>query len=284
MAGELRAPLILSEPLAEGNSAIRVPLVTLDPLAEGSAALLGSLLTAEPLTEGFRNLRQAFIFIETLYPVEPEGTVSTELFPGTTGSGVSLPGLAYDVGKKPRFSTGKHVASSGVSVRTAYQQYPIWEFEFTYEFISDDRSAGTSSLQSLMGFFLSRQGGFDTFLYKDTQNTDYSVTGGQLAIADGVTTQFPFVRTLGGFAEKVGQVDNGLPINIYLNGVLQSSGYTITMPNNVVFTTAPAAGTVITADFEFFFNVVFQEDHADFKRFADKLWNLQTIVLETVPQ
>jgi hypothetical protein len=145
MAGELRAPLLVLEPLADGIVSIRAPLVVLEPLTSASVNnllssfacvepltdatirnLRASLATVEALSDSVRNLRGSLIVIESLHPVPPEGTVSTELFPGTTGSGVSLPGLAFDVGKKPGFSTGKHVASSGVSVRVAYQQYPIW--------------------------------------------------------------------------------------------------------------------------------------------------------------
>jgi hypothetical protein len=38
----------------------------------------------------------------------------------------------------------------------------------------------------------------------------------------------------------------------------------VTLPNLVIFTSAPAAQT-ISADFEFFFNCRFQEDAADFR-------------------
>jgi len=376
MAGELRAPLLVLEDVAEGTVSIRAPLAVIEPLTSATVLnLLASFACVEPVTDAavrnlrasfasveavsdsVRNLRMSLIVIESLHPVEPEGTVSTDPFPGSPGSPASLPGLAFSVHKRPRFSTIVHPAQSGVTVRSAQMQYPIWEFEFTYEFITDDRSLGQSSLQSLMGFFLSRQGGFDTFLLKDSQNDDYRVVNGVIGLADGVTTQFSFKRVLGGFSEKVGQVDTGQTITLYgsiveprtipatpgpytittahaatfvedlgvtkaavpmvkvasapttgqyavniATGVytfaaadqnqavvisyrytIAPADYTVTMPNLVVFASAPAAQT-ISADFEFFFNCRFQEDMADFERFSDRLWQLQQVVIETVPQ
>ena len=66
-----------------------------------------------------------------------------------------------------------------------------------------------------MGFFLSMQGQFGTFLYNDP--SDSAVTGQALGSGDGATTDFTFVRSLGGYAEPVGWV-TGTPA-IYLNGI-----------------------------------------------------------------
>jgi hypothetical protein len=111
MPGELRAPLIVIESVPEGTVSIRAPLVTLEPLTEGINSLRDTLLIVEPLTEHFRQLRGALVIvepltehfrtlrmpllvIESLHPVAPEGTVSTELFPGSQGS-VRFPCQAF---------------------------------------------------------------------------------------------------------------------------------------------------------------------------------------------
>lgn len=264
MAGQLRAPLVTLDPLTEGVSTIRAPLVTVDALSEG-----------------YRNLRTAFVFVEALVPVYPEEYMSNLLFPGSRDSGVSLPGLGFTWHKIPNFNTNVKQAVSGPSVRNALMPYPIWGFQGEYD-ILEDASGAASSLKTLMGFFLQMKGQFDTFLFKD--NDDYSVTAGPTTFpADGVTTQFEFARTLGGFVEKVGQVDVGKTLHVYRNGVLiNPSAYTVTMPNLIVFSVAPAAGT-ITADFEFFFVCKFKADSMDFEKFADKFWQLQTIEFESVP-
>lgn len=347
----IRAPLVTSEPLTEGNRALLSPLVTVDPLTEGDRNLRASLVTIDPLTEGYRNLRAALVVVESLYPVLPEGTVSTELFPGSQGSLTSLPGLQWPIHKRPTWSTSVYKGASGVSVRRANMQYPIWEFELSYEFLRDSVN---QEFQTLLDFFLARQGGFDTFLFKDKD--DYQVTNGVIGTADGVTTQFSFKRTFGTFYEKVGQVDSGNTITLYgtvaegatipatpgpytvtvahsaafvqdlgvtkagvpmthvasapaagqysyaagvytFNSADQNQAiiityrytldpltYTITLPNLVVFGSAPANNLIISADFQFFFNCRFQDDAADFDKFAMTFWELQKIVLETVPQ
>ena len=182
MPGDLRAPLIVLESVPEGVVSVRVPLLVLQPLTENSGTQLrAALFVLEPLTEHFRTLRCSLIILESLHPVAPEGTVSTELFPGSQGSSIALPGLQWPIHKRPLFSTAVYKGASGVSVRRANMQYPIWEFDLSYEFLRDSVN---QEFQILLDFFLARQGGFDTFLFKDKD--DYQVTNGFLATADQV--------------------------------------------------------------------------------------------------
>lgn len=345
---QLRAPLIVLESLPEGVVSIRAPLLVVEPLADSNRAIRQSLLVVEPLEDSFRTLRCPLLCIESLHPVAPEGHVSTELFPGSLGSPQALPGLAFTVHKRPTFSTAVQKAQSGVSTRNAQMQFPIFEFELSYEFLRDDV---TQEYRTLRRFFKQRKGGFDTFLLKDPD--DYLASNETLGTADGVTTQFPFLYD--DQTEKIGQIDLGNTITIYGSiaesdsipgtapyqitvanaatfvadlGVTKSgvamvkvagspaagqysvaagvysfnsadhgaavvisyrysispSAYTVTLPNLLVFASAPASGLVISADFQFFYNCRFQDDAADFEKFDDGFWQLQKIVLETVPQ
>src|SRR5208283_4275738 len=176
-------------------------------------------------------------------------------------------GLGFSVHKKPLFSTivAQHV--SGREVRDALYAAPIWQFEVPINGLSSNSSypgLGNTSLQTLMGFFLSLQGQFGTFLYTDP--TDFSVTGGSLinpatggTTGDGATTVFQFVRYLGGsgFYEPIGSVTTalapGTTTNVYLNGVSQPFGspadnWAVTTPTNGVcpnqltFASPPGSG------------------------------------------
>jgi hypothetical protein len=349
---QLRAPLAVVESLPEGLVSLKAPLVTTEALEDSFRQVRDSLVVVEPLADMFRQIRCPLVVIESLHPVEPEGAVSTELFPGSQDSSIALPGLQWPIHKIPMFNTAVYKGAPGVSVRRANMQYPIWQFELSYEFLRDSVN---QEFQILMDFFLARQGGFDTFLFKD--KNDYQVTNGFLGTGDGVTTQFAFKRTFAGtFYDKVGQVDDGNTITLYgtvaeANTIPDTPGpytvtvansatfvadvgvtksgvpmvhvagapaagqysyaagvytfnsadhnqpvvityrytldpltYTITLPNLVVFTSAPATGLIISADFQFFFNCRFQDDAADFDQFAVTFWELQKIVLETVPQ
>lgn len=293
MVGNIRLPIIITEPLTGGYPNLRAPLVTAQPLQGGYPDLRVPLIAAQPLQGGYPNLRMPIMVVQALFPVAEDLPVSTNPFPGF-GNSVSdpsvpaakdpfttaLPGLAFSVHKKPTFKTKISEASSGNEFRNALMQYPRWDFELTYEFL-EDSSGAASSLKTIMGFFLARQGSFDSWLFKDPD--DYLVTGGLCGVADGVTTEFPFCRTIGEFAEKVGQVDEANTINVYVDGVLQTTGYTVTLPNLIVFDSAPVSGNV-TADFQFFFACRFIDDQQDYEKFYDKLWNLQTCDFRSIIQ
>jgi len=196
----------------------------------------------------------------------------------------TLPGLAWSRRKKPAFNTRIASHASGREVRVALMNYPLYEFEVVYSGLASSATAafaglGASSLQSLMGFFLQLQGQFGTFLYTDPE--DSGVTGQGIGIGDGTTTAFTFVRALGGFAEPVGWVT--AVSNVYLNGTLQAGGsYSLTTPNTLSFTTPPAAGVVVSADFSFAFQCRFIDDQMEFEEFMSNLWKLESMKFRSV--
>jgi hypothetical protein len=168
-------------------------------------------------------------------------------------------------------------------VRVALMSYPLYEFEAVYDGLTSSTDSfaglGASSLQSLMGFFLQLQGQFGTFLYTDPD--DNTVTGQVFATGDGSTTTFTMMRSLGGFLEPVGWVTN--LTNVYLNGTVQpGSGYSLAPPNSLTFTTAPAAGAAVSADFSYAFNCRFLDDQMDFEEFMATLWKLDSMKFRSV--
>lgn len=194
----------------------------------------------------------------------------------------TLPGQGWSVHKKPTFSTLVAKHTSGREVRDQLWQYPLWEFEATFDALASDSVSypglGAQSLQSLMGLFLQCQGQFGTFLYTDP--TDNSVTNQGVATGDGATTIFTLPRTLGGFIEPVGWVTNLASVS--LGGVNQSSGWSLTTPNSLVFATAPASGALIAANFSYAFQCRFLEDTQDFEQFMQNLWALKSLKFRSV--
>ena len=361
----LRGSLVETNPLVGGYSSIRTTFFSVDPLTGGYSQVRVTFFETNPLMGGFSKIRNALISVESLHPVQPELPMSTIPLPGFGNStsnpsipaaadpaSSALPGLSFSVHKIPVFSTNKKEAVSGTEVRTSYSQYPRWRFELEYEFL-EDRTGAESSLKTILGFFLQRGGSFDTWLFKDPD--DYIANLSTCATTDGVTTQFPLCRDLGGFLEKVGQVDTANDIDLFLtveeNGTIPAipgpytitvahaatlvedlgvvkggvpmakvtgapaageyaeaagvytfnsvdhddavvisyrytidpADYTITMPNLVVFDSAPTEGT-LSGTFQFFFACRFEEDELDFEKFADKLWNLQECSFRSVLQ
>ena len=161
--------------------------------------------------------------------------------------------------------------------------YPLYEFEATYSGLTSSATLfsglGSSSLQSLMGFFLQLQGQFGTFLYADPD--DGSVTGQAFATGDGAATSFTMMRAIGGFLEPVGWVT--AIAHVYLNGVAQAGGsFSLTAPNTLTFTTAPGSGVVVSADFSYSFNCRFLDDQMDFEEFMGSLWKLDSMKFRSV--
>ncbi len=193
-----------------------------------------------------------------------------------------LTGQGWSVHKSPTWSTRVASHVSGREARTPFYSYPLYQFELTFDGLDSGSSYpgfGANSLQSLMGLYLQVQGQFGTFLYTDP--TDNAVLAQAIAIGDGSTLAFQFVRTLGGFAEPVGWVLS--VANVYLNGSVQAtSGWSLTAPNILTFVTAPAPAAVITADFTFAFNCRFIDDQNDFENFMSGLWKVQSLKFRSV--
>lgn len=223
---ELRNYFDLSEGLSNGLPNLRNYFDLSEVLGGGVPNLRQYLIISEALSEGYPQLRDTFMLLETLHPVEPEAFMSTISFPGFGNSDIDpsipaardpfatkLPGLTFSVHKKPLFRTRISSAAAGTEVRNPMMQYPIWEFELEYEFL-EDRTGAESSLKTLVGFFLSRQGSFDSWLFKDPD--DYLCDNHFCGQADGTILEFPFSRVLGGFREQVGQVDTANAVTVFL--------------------------------------------------------------------
>ena len=173
---------------------------------------------------------------------------------------------------------------SGREIRTAWQQYAIYDLTLSFDFLRGDNS---QEIQTLQGFFLARQGQFDTFLLDlgaVTENAgDSYVTMGAQGIGDGVTTAFTLLRTVGEAVEPVGYVFSADFTAVYVAGVLQDPvSYTFTSPNTLIFNTAPANGSQITASFRYYFICRFTADTEDFEEFMTNLWSLHDLKLTTV--
>jgi hypothetical protein len=192
-----------------------------------------------------------------------------------------LAGQGWSVHKRPTFSTRVASHVSGREVRVPLYAYTLYEFELTFDGLASNASypgIGASSLQSLMGLCLQCAGQYGTFLYTDP--TDNAVAGQGIATGDGATTSFIFQRTLGGFIEPVSWVSS--VANVYLNGTVQASGWSLSQPNTLTFATAPGSGVAITADFSYCFVCRFLDDQEDFEEFMSGLWQVQSLKFRSV--
>lgn len=194
----------------------------------------------------------------------------------------TLPGLTFNSIRSPHFNTGKQQALTGKESRIAYQQWPLWNWELIYEYLS------VADLQAIQGLFIAVQGDFDTFLYSDPIFN--SVTAQQFAVVAStdttstiyqITAVYQNVGGPGG-AELI-QNFNGTPL-IYGNGTLISAThYTISGTGGVTFSTLPTTGTVLTWTGSFYYRVRFDNDDSmDASQFMQNMFEIKKIKLHQV--
>jgi hypothetical protein len=214
-----------------------------------------------------------------------------------------LPGLAYEIVKRPNMSTlgAEDPSPSGDEVLLQQFQNPLWEFELTYEWLYDDATETWGTLpalpdhqyQTLVGFFLLNAGSGKRFLLTDP--TDNQVTDGVLDVTTVAGTKYSqFVRNLGGFKESILQV-NGAP-QIKVGGVLKVAGTDYTWDPTLIGFTAPGVSWdgqyitwitdpgvgVVTATFPFYFVCRFKNDNTEFAKFAKSLWLNRKVELRSM--
>jgi len=201
-----------------------------------------------------------------------------------------LRGLSWEYTLTPTFSTAVQQATSGREVRAAFWSAPLWKLSLSYAFLYDDSqhvdANGYSELQQLEGFFLARQGSFDSFLIDLAQLTrkplDSTVSGQPIGTGDGSTTSFQFVRNIGGYLEQI-QNPAGQSATVYVSGVKKTQGTDYTIANGLVtFASPPASSAAITADFQWLWRVRFAQDELEFDNFLYQLWECKKVELMSV--
>lgn len=181
-----------------------------------------------------------------------------------------FPGIAWPVGLSPKFATKTQTAASLRELRARLAAYPIYTIKMIFDVLRADE------LDTLAGFFKSRGGSFDSFLW-DNQD-DNAIADQVLGIADGSRTQWQLVRAKGGFTEPCENIKTVTHIKV--GGVVQApSGYTITSTGLLVFVTPPAAGQSVSWSGGYYYRCRFGADNADFEKFLQGLWQLKTLTM-----
>lgn len=193
-----------------------------------------------------------------------------------------LLGLKWDVKRRPRFSTLIQRSASLRENRIALASYPLWEFELAYAVLRSALKAGQGGdpdFQTLVDFWIARNGPKDSFLWEDTYTPDNSVTDFQFGTGDGATTQFQLARAFkaGGFLEPVMNVK--VLTNIKKATVVQTNpaNYTIDANGLVTFVGAPAAAAALTWTGTYYHRCRFGDDVTEFNEFMYRMFELQSL-------
>jgi hypothetical protein len=218
--------------------------------------------------------------------------MSNSVFPN------NLRGLGFTVTKTPSFNTIVQQSPAMVELRIAQMQNPVWKWTLIYDVLRNDSRlliATYTELATLMGFYLARQGKFDSFLFDDPDDdfigpgvvAGVPNTHAELVVVnDGAGNYYsPIQRNMGGeFYEDITDL-NGAP-SVYANGVLQTGGsvnYFIGGPGlslpgasyggmYIGWVANPAPPVTISA--HYYFRVRFDMDEQDFEKFTSALWTI----------
>lgn len=191
----------------------------------------------------------------------------------------TLPGLA--------FGTQRNLLPPPVKVRTTPSQRefrardataPRYAYSLVYDFLRAD--AAWAELQTLVGFYASRGGPFDSFLFTDVD--DCTATLQAFGTGNASTTSFQLTRAFGGFAEAV--VDTNSAPLIYIDGVLKTLTTHYTLPGGgvVSFNTAPASGALLTWSGTYYRRCRFDGVELDTTKFMQALWEAKRVQLISI--
>jgi uncharacterized protein (TIGR02217 family) len=164
--------------------------------------------------------------------------------------------IFYGSSGGPGYSTSIVVTDGGYEKRNARWQQARARYNVAHGVKT------RTQLDALIAFFRARKGRAYGFRFKDW--SDFQATGQALGTGDGTRTQFQLVKTYssGGVAETrpIRKPVAGT-VKLYVNGALQTSGVSVAASTGLVtFTSPPASGARISADFEFDVPVRFDTD------------------------
>lgn len=255
-----------------------------------SAAIAGGGAVQVSGFVGTYNMRAALAGVGHAY-----GTITGEVVPFTTYLPIYpdrslLPGLAFSEKWSPTFYNAKTVTTAtGAEIDLGLAQYPLHDFELTYEFLRDGPLwNGSAEFKTLMGFHLQLGGTLGRFFFKNID--DYQADGNIVGAGDGATNTFTLLRTFGANghygSEPVGIVDTTQFFNVYLDGGLVSPAtYSIDTSNpaanTITFASPPGLGVEITVDMSYYYYCKLAVNSNTFEKFMTSIWNLGKVTLHS---
>lgn len=201
-------------------------------------------------------------------------------------------GLAWDIKKTPIFNTKIQTSVNFTELRASFTGSPVYEMSMTFSVLRGlDRTDIAQTVQypnsevaTLMGFFASRLGRWDSWLLSDPNDKTIPVAGAQIfGVGDssnGIVT-FQLSRTIGSwFTERVAAPVG--TVRIWIDGVEKFNpadwtGGSMATKGVVTFVTPPPNGLFLTWSGSYYFRCRFSEDQMEFNQFMYQLWETQEI-------
>ncbi|WBQ09881.1 DUF2460 domain-containing protein [Hyphomonadaceae bacterium ML37] len=169
------------------------------------------------------------------------------------------PDISYGASGGPGYSTTVVTTVSGHERRNANWAAARGRWNVAHGLKKREQVA------ALIAFFRARRGRAYGFRFRDW--TDYQALAQLIGVGDGATKTFQLIKRYASGGEIEARIiAKPVPgtVKIYRDGVEVVSGWSVnTSTGLVTFTTAPASGVQVTADFEFDVPVRFDSDQMD---------------------
>lgn len=183
----------------------------------------------------------------------------------------SPPSIAWDNTKTQIWDTKIQTYGLGGRKSLSRWSYPKWELECEYTCLDPDE------LEYMAGFFGYVRGQHQPFLWLDLE--DYRQENVRVGVGDGETTDFQLVRNFADlFVEPIyGTVAETLHVfadDAEVAVLSEDEGI-------VKLATAPASGAVLTATFNYYWRVAFDDDEMEWTNFWYEFYKTKTVKLVT---
>lgn len=176
--------------------------------------------------------------------------------------------LTWNSKFKQKWNTQVQTSGSGMVRTLTNQLYPQWTITETFGLLDDDTA------DKLMAFVASVKGGYEPFLWLDhTLNRE---TGRALPVI--VPGKYQAVWSIDGYVEPAEYIED---VTVYVDGKKQTSGYSVS-DGVISFSTAPATGAVVTADYTYWFKVRFSDDGGELTRVFENVNNSSSFKMDVV--
>lgn len=176
--------------------------------------------------------------------------------------------VAYNSSKQQSWDTEVYESASGRYRSLSNQLYPKWKISVIIQPLTD------ADARTLMGFVAARKGGYEPFLWKDAE--DYHEQGIALAKVD--STKYQAVARFGNYVEPVEYIEN---VEVFVNGTKRAAS-TYTVSNGyVTFNSAPASGATVTANYDYYWKVRFDDDGMGIEHIFDNINRSQRFKMVT---
>jgi uncharacterized protein (TIGR02217 family) len=186
------------------------------------------------------------------------------------------PSLSYGFRSIVRWNTAINESAAGYETRNALASQPRRRFEASKDLATKE------TFQALRNFQAACLGAWQSIRFKDW--TDFESDGQQvLGDGDGSDTTFQLVKAydvdspLTAYSRTITKPVSGT-VRVYLDGVEQLAGWSVSTSTGVVtFTSPPGNGVEVTASFEFDTPVRFESDEMVAELRAHELFSLKDL-------